>query len=171
MPEAFTFREVREHIGTPGFRTRQITLVTTLLDAESSRGADRAALYRWRGQGDSYRGPLKTTMPRDVRHGQTMTGVRNERPVFVLSYHLVRLVIWPSAPLPQVDAARMRVLDARRWLETSGRGVPRAALLVTPARPARVDPRVQKRRPKAVPFMITPRHELRPQRVQPTMGA
>jgi hypothetical protein len=27
-------REVRDHIGTLGFRTRQITLVTTLLDAE-----------------------------------------------------------------------------------------------------------------------------------------
>ena len=27
-------REVRDHIGRPGFRTRQITLVTTLLDAD-----------------------------------------------------------------------------------------------------------------------------------------
>ena len=46
LPEAFMLREVRSHIGTPGFRTRQITLVTTLLDAEISRVADRAELYR-----------------------------------------------------------------------------------------------------------------------------
>ena len=107
----------------------------------------------------------------DVLHCKTMTGVLKELTVFVLIYNLGRLVIWPSARLQQVDAARMRVLDALRWLETSGRGVPLAALLVNPARPDRVEPRVKKRRPKAVPFMITPRHELRHQLVQQTIGA
>jgi len=34
LPETLVLREVRYHIGRPGFRTRQITLVTTLLDAE-----------------------------------------------------------------------------------------------------------------------------------------
>ena len=43
-------REVRSHIGRPGFRTRQITLVTTLLDAEIYRVADLAELYRQRWQ-------------------------------------------------------------------------------------------------------------------------
>ena len=38
-------REVRYHTGTPGFRTREITLVTTLLDAEIYRVADLAELY------------------------------------------------------------------------------------------------------------------------------
>jgi hypothetical protein len=37
LPEALVLREVRYHIGRPGFRTRQITLVTTLLDAEIYR--------------------------------------------------------------------------------------------------------------------------------------
>ena len=32
-PETLARREVRSHIDTPGFRTRQITLVTTRLDA------------------------------------------------------------------------------------------------------------------------------------------
>src|SRR5687768_8765995 len=44
LPETLVLREVRSHIGTPGFRTRQITLVTTLLDAEVYRVADLAAL-------------------------------------------------------------------------------------------------------------------------------
>jgi hypothetical protein len=39
---------VRDQIGTPGFRTREITLVTTLLNAEIYRVADLAELYRWR---------------------------------------------------------------------------------------------------------------------------
>jgi uncharacterized membrane protein YbhN (UPF0104 family) len=43
-------RELRYTIGRPGFRTRQITLVTTLLDAESSRVADLAEWSRQRWQ-------------------------------------------------------------------------------------------------------------------------
>lgn len=35
LPEALVLREMRYQFGTPGFRTRQITLVTTLLDPES----------------------------------------------------------------------------------------------------------------------------------------
>jgi Transposase DDE domain len=171
LPEALMLREVRYQIGTPGFRTRQITLVTTLLDAEIYRVADLAELYRLRWQVESYLGPLKTTMHMDVLHCKTMTGVLKELTVFALIYNLVRLVILQSARLQQVDAARMSFLDALRWLETSGRGVPLAALLVNPARPNRVEPRVKKRRPKAFPFMIKPRHELRHQLVQHTVGA
>jgi hypothetical protein len=33
LPDSLVLREVRYHLGTPGFRTRQITLVTTLLEA------------------------------------------------------------------------------------------------------------------------------------------
>jgi hypothetical protein len=171
LPEALMLREIRYQIGTPGFRTRQITLVTTLLDAEIYCVADLAELYRLRWQVESYLGQLKTTMHMDVLHCKTMTGVRKELTVFVLIYNLVRLVILQSARLQQVDAARMSFLDALRWLETSGRGVPLAALLVNPARPDRVEPRVKKRRPKAFPFMIKPRHELRHQLVQQTVGA
>jgi hypothetical protein len=43
-------REVRYRIGTAGFRPRQITLVTTRLDAGVYRVADLAELYRQRGQ-------------------------------------------------------------------------------------------------------------------------
>src|SRR5215813_11736978 len=40
LPEAMVLREVRYRISTPGFRSREITLVTTLLDAEIYRVAD-----------------------------------------------------------------------------------------------------------------------------------
>ena len=44
LPAALVLREVRDHLGRPGFRTRQITLVTTLLDAAIYRAADLAEL-------------------------------------------------------------------------------------------------------------------------------
>jgi len=66
LPEALVLREVRYHLGTPGFRTRQITLLTTLLDAEVYRVADLAELYGQRWQVDTSLAHLKTTMHMDV---------------------------------------------------------------------------------------------------------
>ena len=43
-------REVRYRIGTPGFRSRQMTLVTTWLSPEVYAVADLADLYRVRWQ-------------------------------------------------------------------------------------------------------------------------
>jgi hypothetical protein len=70
---------VRYDIGRPGFRTRQITLVTTLLDAESYRVADLAELYRQRWQVEVCQTqPIK--MPRcPLRNGsRTMTSLRGQ---------------------------------------------------------------------------------------------
>jgi allantoicase len=43
-------RELRYSIGGPGFRVREVTLATTLLDAELYTSADLAELYRGRWQ-------------------------------------------------------------------------------------------------------------------------
>jgi hypothetical protein len=50
LPEALVFREVRDHLGTPGFRTRQMTLVTTRLDAAVYCVDDLAEWSRLRWQ-------------------------------------------------------------------------------------------------------------------------
>jgi hypothetical protein len=49
LPAALVVREVRYQVSTPWFRTHQLTLVTTLLDAALYRADDLAALYgtRW----------------------------------------------------------------------------------------------------------------------------
>jgi len=66
---------VRDHIGRPGFRTREITLVTTLLDAEISRVADLAELYHQRWRVETSLAQLQPSMQRDVLHGKTGPGV------------------------------------------------------------------------------------------------
>jgi putative transposase len=48
LPDSLVLREVRYRIGTSGFRTREITLITTLLDAETCGVRDLAELYRQR---------------------------------------------------------------------------------------------------------------------------
>ena len=144
-----------------------MTLVTTRLDAAVSPVAERAELYRQRWQVETSLAPLKTTMQRDVLHGKTVPGVLKELTVLAIVDHLVRLVIGPSAALQHVGVERISFLDARRWLSTPSTGIPLGALIVNPARPQRVEPRVKKRRPKSFPLMITPRPELRQQLVHP----
>jgi hypothetical protein len=158
-------REVRDRIDRPGFRTRQITLVTTRLDAAIYRVADLAELYRRRWQVETALSPLKTTMQMEVLHGQTVPGVLEALTVCALVYHLVRLVMGQSATLQHLSIERISFLDALRWLGALSTGVPLGALCVHPIRPQRVEPRVKKRRPKSFPLMIIPRQELRQQLV------
>jgi Transposase DDE domain len=166
LPDSLVLREVRYDVGPPGFRTRQITLVTTLLDAETYCVADLAALYRQRWQVETSLAQLKTTMKMDVLHCKTVAGVVKELTVFALVYTLVRLVMCQSATLQHISVERISFLDALRWFGAPHTGMPLVALMVNPARPHRVEPRVKKRRPKPFPLMIRPRQALRQQLLQ-----
>ena len=169
LPDSLGLREVRYDLSTPGFRTRQITLVTTLLDTAVYSGADLAERYRRRWQVETALAQLKTTMQMDVLHCKTVPGVLKELTVFIV-YNLVRLVMWQSATLQHTAVERISFLDALRWLSAPSTGMPLGALIVNPARPHRVEPRVKKRRPKPFPLMITPRQELRQQLIQPALS-
>jgi hypothetical protein len=166
LPEALVLREVRYRIGTPGFRTREITLVTTLLDAEAYRVSELAELYRRRWQVETFLAQLKTGMRMDVLHCKTVLGTLKELAVFAMVYNLVRLVMLQSATLQHTAAERISFLDARRWLGAPRAGMPLVGLIVNPVRPHRAEPRVKKRRPKPFPLMIIPRQALRQQLVQ-----
>jgi Transposase DDE domain len=166
LPEAFVLREVRYPLGKPGFRTRQMTLVTTLLDADIYSGTDLAELYHTRWQVETALAHLKTTMQMDVLRCKTVAGVLKELTIFALAYNLVRLVMGQSATLRHIGVERISFVDALRWLGAPSTGMPLRALRTNPIRPQRVEPRVKKRRPKSFPFMIKPRRELRRQLVQ-----
>jgi IS4 transposase len=135
LPEALVLREVRYHLGTPGFRTRQITLVTTLLDAEVYRVADLAELYGQRWQVDTALAHLKTTMHMDVLHCKSVSGVLKELTIFAMVYNLVRQVMRQSATLQHTAVARISFLDALRWLRAPSTGRPLVALIVNPYAP------------------------------------
>ena len=54
LPETMLLRELRFHVILPGRRTTEITIATTLTDAELYTKADLAALYgfRWNAELD-----------------------------------------------------------------------------------------------------------------------
>jgi Transposase DDE domain len=171
LPLSLVVRELRYNVTQRGFRSRQITVVTTLVDAERYPCADIAALYWQRWEAETHLGQLKTTMKMDVLHCKTVLGVHKELLVFAILYNLVRLVMLQSALQQQIDVERISFLDALRWLGAPDSGIPLEELFVNPWRPNRVEPRVKKRRPKKYPFMTKPRHVLHNQLTQQAVGA
>ena len=163
-------RAGRDHVGTPGFRTRQRPLVPTRRDAEVSPVADLSARYRQRWQVETALAQLKTPMPMAVLHGQTVPGGLKELTVCAIVDNLVRLVMCQSALRQHLGMERLSVLEALRWPGAPTHGIPLEALIVKPLRPPRVEPRVTKRRPKRVPLLITPRQERRQPWVQQALS-
>ena len=161
LPATLRVRELRYKIARPGFRVREVTLVTTLLDAQKYTAEDLAAAYGLRWTVETNFGHLKTTMKMDVLRCKTVEGVLKELTMFLLVYNLVRMVMLEAARRQDVSVERISFIDALRWLATAQPGDKLPRLVVNPARRGRVEPRVRKRRPKQFPLMKRPRGELR----------
>jgi hypothetical protein len=161
LPAEITVRELRYRVDTPGFRVREITLVTTLLDAATYPASALADLYFRRWQVEVNFKHLKTTMKMDVLRCKTADGVLKELAMFALAYNLVRSVMAESARAQGVAPERVSLLDAVRWLIGAEGDEDPSVLRVNPSRPGRVEPRVVKRRPKQYMRMTKPRSVLR----------
>jgi hypothetical protein len=161
LPESLTVRELRYEIGRPGFRTRSVTLVTTLLGSEIYTAEALATLYRTRWQVETNLKHLKITMKFDVCKCMTVQGVLKEMTVYAIVYNLVRLVMTEAARSRGVRVERISFIDALRWL-CEATGSPKLSqLVVNPERPNRIEPRAVKRRPKEYDRLTKPRRELR----------
>jgi hypothetical protein len=160
LPAAIVVRELRFAIALPGMRTKEVTLVTTLLDAERYPAAELAQLYFDRWQVEVNLRHLKQTLHLDVLRSKTVAGVHKELCMIALAYNLVRLVMVEAARRQQVQPDRVSFLDALRWLTNARPGAALPKLRVYRVR-RRAEPRVRKRRPKGYPLMKRPRAELR----------
>jgi Transposase DDE domain len=160
LPDEITVRELRYRVEVPGYRVREITLVTTLRDAAVYPALALAELYFRRWQVEINIRHLKITMKMDVLRCETVEGVLKELSVFALAYNLVRSVMGESARLKRVDPDRIGLVDAVRWLIGIEEG-DLTVLVVNPSRRGRVEPRVKKRRHKQYTLMTKPRSELR----------
>lgn len=161
LPEKLVLREIRYRTKLKGGRTREITLVTTLLDPEQYPAAELAALYGTRWGIEVNLRHLKTTMGMDVLRCQTLAGVVKEMNIYALVYNLVRLVMLKAAAERRVEVGSVSFVDALRWLSVACRRLSPLQIITRPRRPNRYEPRVRKRRPKQFPLMRKPREKLR----------
>ena len=112
LPERLVWRELRYRLPRSLYRTREVTLVTTLLDADRYPAAELAQLYGQRWQVETNLRHLKQTMKMDVLHCETVDGVLKELTMFALAYNLVRAVTWSASQRQQVPVDRVSFADA-----------------------------------------------------------
>jgi hypothetical protein len=161
LPESIVVRELRYRIEVPGFRTQEVTLVTTLIDAELYPADALAELYGTRWRVEEHLKALKQTMKRDVLKCMTVEGVLKELTMYALAYNLVRVTMCAAAGRQGVAPDRVSFIDALRWLRGAEAGEEMPELVINPWRPGRSEPRCKKRRPKQYDRMRVPRAELR----------
>lgn len=165
LPDEIVVRELRYRIERPGFRTHQVTLVTTLLDANTYAAHELAELYRARWAVETNLKHLKQTMHLDVLRSRTVEGVRKELWVYLIVYNQVRLFMGAAAERQGVAPDRISFIDALDALCHHGWHAAQAVTLVVwphrSNRDARHEPRVIKRRKDRYSHMTKPREALR----------
>lgn len=169
-------RLLRFQCEQPGWRARQIVLVTTLLDAKAYPAAEIAELYALRWEVETDLGYLKTTMNMEFLRTRTPDMVRRELWAHLLAYNLVRTLIWEAARRRRCSPMRLSFKGAIQQLQAlwpftvavaRRRDLTKFydALLKAiasqriPHRPNRSEPRVRKRRPKNYRLMTKPRQQ------------
>lgn len=171
LPDELTLREVRIRVDIPGFRTKEIVVVTTLTNADEYSRAELGDLFRRRWQAELHLRSLKTVMQMDHLRCRKPHRVRNELRMHLAAYNLIREVMAESARVANAAPCQISFKGA---MQTVNQFLP--VLTTTPTaaawieglltsiashivghRPNRVEPRVRKRRPKSYPLMTKPR--------------
>jgi hypothetical protein len=180
FPATLTVRLVRVRVEEKGFRTRTVTLVTTLLEVQKYPPSALAALYRRRWQVELTFRQIKIALGMEHLAVRTPAMIERALAMHLLAYQLIRALMQEAAqtwdvPLERisfqgaVDAARHFGEALLRARTKRGRTALVAELLrvlaadVLPERPGRCEPRLLKRRPKRFGRLAYPRQRYRRQ--------
>ena len=152
LPEQLEVRVVEYRVEIPGHRTRDVRLVTTLLDADLYPNEELAERYLDRWEIEVNFRHLKQTLRMDQLKCRTPDGVRKEVYMFGIIYNLVRVTMLEAAQRQGVPPDRISFIDVLRWLVDRFAGHPMPVFKVNPRRPGRFKPRTIKRRPTKYPL-------------------
>jgi hypothetical protein len=180
LPEFITVRETRIRVRQPGFRTRSIVVVTTLLDPAQVTKEDLATLYRARWHNELDLRSLKSAMQMAELRCKTPELVRKEVWTHILAYNLIRTVMAQAAArhgmaprtisftgAMQTVEAFQPLLDFGATQDAAGRLRLYHDLLDAIAshrvgdRPDRYEPRLKKRRRNNYDWLTKPRAEMK----------
>jgi len=175
IPGELLVREVSFRVRIRGWRVRQLTLVTTLCDADLYPLEELARVYHARWQAEVDLRSIKITMQMDVLRCKTPDMVRKEIWMHLLAYNLIRTVMAEAAERANMGPREVSFKGALQTLSAYRPLVERATPAQLPAlyedlltaiashvvgnRPNRYEPRAIKRRPKPHPLLTKPRHE------------
>ena len=181
IPETLTLREIRYNIIEPGKRTRKLTVVTTLIDADDYSKEDIAELYSFRWNAELDIRSIKQTLNLDHVRCQSPWMVSREVWTTLLAYNLIRTTAAAAAMLHNKQPRQISFTATCQYVlscwshlasetqETRERVRYCQALLgqiancVVANRPGRIEPRLIKRRRHRYPLMQQSREKLQEQ--------
>ncbi len=178
LPATLTLRAVKGSLYQKGFRVRQITLITTLLDAQEYPAQEilRAYLRRWRLE--MCLDDLKTTLCLESLRNRSPEMAQKELHTRLMAHNLIRCTMAQAAfennaPLERIsfkgslDAVRQFSQAMSQAKSKKKRQQLWAELLRTlaadlvPERPGRREPRAVKRKKNRYPRLVGPRPKFR----------
>jgi hypothetical protein len=178
LPAQITVRIIRFTATIRGFRSRRVTLVTTLLDPQRYLAEDLIALYARRWRLELCLRDLKTTMGMEHLRCKTPDMAEKELLAYLVAHNLIRCVMAEAVAryavdlervsfkgtvdalrqyTAQMDKARSRRLRRQLWEDL----LLNLARDLVRRRPNRLEPRAVKRRPKPYPLLNRPRHDFK----------
>lgn len=176
LPATLDLRLVKVSSTSPGFRTHELQIITTLRDTRAHNAVQIAAWYQQRWQVELCFDDIKTSLHMHAFRCKTPHMVARELLMHMIAHNLVRHLIASAQPLRKLGAkgslsfkGTMDRLEQWQWIIWSAPGTKQAkhrgdSLLQTiaddevPPRPGRKEPRVCKDRQNKYTFMTKPRH-------------
>ena len=178
LPAQITVRIVRFTTTIRGFRSRRVTLVTTLLDPKLYPAEQLIGLYLRRWRMELCLRDLKTTMGMEQLRCKTPDMAEKELLAYLVPHNFIRCVIAEAVATYKVDIERVSFKGTVDTLREYSNAIGKARnekmrrqlwedLLVNLARdlvrsrPNRSEPRAVKRRPKPYPLLNRPRRQFK----------
>jgi hypothetical protein len=180
LPEYITVREARIRVAQPGFRTKVLVVVTTLLNPQQATKEELATLYRARWNNELDLRSIKSTMQMQHLRCKTPELVQKEAWTHILAYNLIRTIMAQAAakhdlapraisfkgtiqtleafqPLLELWAAR----DTAHRLRLCQHLLAAIAAHRVADRPDRYEPRLKKHRRNYYDWLTRPRAEMK----------
>ena len=171
IPESLEVRLVDVQVNEPGFRTDQFTVATTILDHRVFTSEWIASAYRSRWLVELDIRMIKCSLGMEILRAKTPAMVRAELWSCLLAYNLTRLKMLQSGiegsrNVRSMSFTKAMVMLGTNWLLCGARGINASLVelgqslpldIVVGNREGRIEPRVNKRRPKVLKLMTLPR--------------
>jgi hypothetical protein len=178
LPSEILIRVLKVKVQRKGCRTRQLTLMTTLLDPVQYPAAEVAEAYLRRWRLELCLDDLKTTLGMETLRCLSPEMVEKELLAFLIAHNLLRWIMSQAAREHGVDLDRISftgALTAFRHFATAmakaktaknrqqiwDKLLQRLVDDQVPERPGRREPRAVKRRRKPYPLLNKPRRQFR----------
>jgi Transposase DDE domain len=175
LPQVLTLRLVRCRLALPGFRTRQVIVVTTLLDSDNYPPEALSQLYFRRWAMELTLRNIKITLQMDQLSCKNPRNLEREIRMHFLAHNLVRRLMLEAARRHRVPLERVSFAGSLATARRYGEALLQArakrqrqqlmnelfavlAADLVPDRPGRREPRAVKRRPKPYPRLMNHRH-------------